>query len=153
MEQALIKQFLDQHSIECEPLSQKVTWELQQKWREHFAAAVKEATGKWILNGSDWHAFSSGHTPSLSGFRAEVEYANLDAGAFVVISANEHVLSYQCETHALPDLQMFYSFIDRNPEVLDLYLFATDFRWTVVFTHEPQHSIYLARSADLLNGR
>ena len=144
MDEALIKEFLNHHSIECEPLSQKAKWELQQKWREHFAAAVKESTGKWVLGGADWHAFSSGHTPALSGFRAEVEYATLDAGSFVLISSNEHLLSYRCETRILPDLKTLYSFMNQNPEVLDLYLFSTDFRWTVVFTHEAQHRIYLA---------
>jgi hypothetical protein len=146
MNEAVIAEFLDHHSMECESLSQKAKWELQQSWREHFAVAVKKATGKWVLDGADWHAFSSGHTPALSGFRAEMEYANLGGGSFVLVSSNEHLPAYRCEARSLPDLKTLYSFIDENPEVLDLYLFATDFRWTVVFTHEQQHQIYFAQS-------
>ena len=146
MNEALIEEFLNRQAIECESLSQKAKWELQQNWREHFAAPVKESTGKWVLDGADWHAFSSGLTPALSGFRAEMEYANLAVGSFALISSNEHLLSYRCEARSLPELKTLYTFIDQNPEVLDLYVFSTDFRWTVVFTHEQQHQIYLALS-------
>ena len=146
MDETLIKDLLNHHSIECESLSQKAKWELQQNWREHFAVAVKKSTGKWVLGGADWHAFSFGYTPSLSGFRAEEEYANLNGGSFILISSNEHLLSYRCEAQSLPELKTLYTFIDQNPEVLDLYFFSTDFSWTVVFTHELQHRIYLARN-------
>ena len=41
----------------------KEVWGLMQRWRETFAAKVKEETGKWNIGNVDWHVFSYNYYP------------------------------------------------------------------------------------------
>lgn len=142
----LLEQFLSNHASGFVRLGTRDKWQFQQRWREHFATGVKEATGKWVLNGIDWHAFSSSYTPCLKGSRAEIAYRQLEVEAFVLLSSNEHLPGYICTARELPDLNDLYAFTEQNPQVLDLYLFAPDLRWTMVLTHEQEHGPFLAQS-------
>ena len=143
----LLERFLAVHTSECARLGKREKWQLQQRWREHFTAGVKDATGKWILGDADWHAFSSGYAPSVQGFGAEVAYGECKGESFILISSNEQVPAFRCIAQSLPAFTDLYAFAQENPQVFDLYLFSPDFRWTLVLTHEPDYGPYFARSS------
>jgi hypothetical protein len=120
---------------------------LQYAWRRHFAVGVYNATGRWIHCGTDWHAFSYGFTPCLRESVASARFARLRPSQFVALSSNPAVLSARCQGEASLEVVSFERFLDRHRIAFDVYLFAPDYEWTFVLTHERQNGFgpYFAR--------
>jgi hypothetical protein len=142
-----LSQFLVDQHVEFETLGKKEKWLLQQRWRERFAVRLKQLTGKWVLDGIDWHVFSAEYYPSLKGARAEAALRELEVESFILISSNQQLPGYRCTASALPDLSELNSLTWDHPEVFDLYFFTPDLQWTVVFTHEQQHGPFFATAS------
>lgn len=116
---------------ECAPpvvfasMSPDETSALQQRWRESFATRVKAATGTWIYNGFDWHAFSYEFVYCRRGDKAIAEYQACRAPRFCVLPHLDDEPGYWCESEQLPALHG-----------RDAYVCDPDFTWTMAFTHE-----------------
>lgn len=136
-----IEDFLLKYRISSKRIDKHTKWKLQQEWRKNFAANVREKTGKWMFKGIDWHAFSYSYTYSLKGIKAETAYDNLKAKEFFLISSNEQVPSYECNTISPPSAAEVRDFLFENPDLFDMYISAPDFHWTMVFTHEQKHGL------------
>lgn len=130
-----IADFLTVHGYAFTTLGRKQKWEIQRDWRRQFSAGVNDATGKWVYKGKDWHAFSYGFTPCLKGARAEAAYDALTAESFLLLSSNEDVPAFKCETGP-PKLSALESLAMEHPSLLDLYISSPQFSWTFVLTHE-----------------
>ena len=104
-------------------------WKHQQRWRESFVSDLKIHTSKWILDGCDWHAFSSGYCSCIKGAQADEEYRSLGTSkVFIVFDDDKDTILALC--HGPP-------IVDRLGHLhSDLYITQYEYEWTMVFTHE-----------------
>ncbi|MBK7585534.1 MAG: DUF4275 family protein [Myxococcales bacterium] len=98
------------------------------RWRKTFAARVLRETGTPTHLGFDWHAFSYAYAYAVSGDAAQSAYrARQRSQSFLVLLGATPSDGFACQADTLP-------WFDRAG--LDVYVVASDFRWTMVFTHE-----------------
>lgn len=98
------------------------------RWRRTFAQRVFDETGNWTHLGFDWHAFSYGFVPALSGEEARAEYRRCRVqGGFAVLIGETMDDGFLCASETLPWL---------DGAGLDAYVVPAFFAWTMVFTHE-----------------
>jgi hypothetical protein len=119
-----------------EILNKNKKWKIQQKWRECFSFNLKEQTGKWIINGTDWHTFSYHYSICLKGIKAEDAFTQCSVNQFYCISSNNFLNSIHCNNGRLPNSQVIKKILIDNPDIGDLYFIPDDFKWTMVFVHE-----------------
>lgn len=120
---------LQDAGVSFEPVQARAGRELLQRWRRIYAAEVHRRTGRWTYAGYEWHAFSWGFSPHLSGSAALDEYLRTPLTEHCVYVASgwsgaEFV--FQCE----PCRPVF-----RHPSV-DVLTFPSSLVWTAAFSHE-----------------
>ena len=106
--------------------------EVDQCWRNVYAPGTGRAfEPKKRRPRLGWYTFVDGVAPCLQGRSALDEYFRQRVGEYWVIAEELDLADgYLCESKDPPDL--------RQPELdgLDVFVSATDFSWTMVFTHE-----------------
>jgi hypothetical protein len=125
----------------CAPtrLAADAVEELARRWRQSFAANVKSATGNPTFNGFDWHAFSEGFARAVDGDAARNEYRRRqDEKEIIVLVGSVPRQGFRCSGDMLPIF---------DGKALDVHVVASDFSWTMVFTHESYLGPYFTTSA------
>jgi len=117
---------------------EKNVWQVAQKWREVFAVNLKQQTGQWQLYRIDWHVFSYKYFPCVRDADAIEKFTSRIGEPFVVFSDAKSLQSEMLQFGADPKRSAsgFETFLEDNREYLDLYFFAADGTWTMVYTHE-----------------
>ena len=118
-------------------IPRKEAWRLLQAWREIYCAPVREAVGKWVRGGLEWHTFSYGDFPSIRGRRALDQYRAQDSAGLLVLPHDDHEIAIRCTSGSPVDFS----------GLGDVYISPSSFEWTMVFTHEdPEYEPYFARA-------
>lgn len=113
-------------------LSKSDSIKVQDQWRNIFASKVKEATGKWKIEGSYWMGFAERIEPSFKNTKAIFEYEKQQLEPWYIFDeSGKHC--FFCKSKKLPT---FY-----NPGH-DVYIVSESFLWTIVFRHD--NAIYFA---------
>lgn len=134
--EADIRERLQGKDFLARPLDRRAIWEWQQHWREIYARGLKDATGKWVPDGLDWHSFAGDYTESRSGFAAEREYMSVEPTDFIVVSGwSRKQFGFEA-TGQPPDLNLG----------VDVLVFPCTLEWTMAYTHEDDHGPFFARS-------
>jgi hypothetical protein len=128
-----IERTLTHLGVPFEKLTREETAALQGQWRRAFAEPVKRKTGEWVHHGFDWHAFSYGLVFAESGDAAFNLYRSEAGPQLLVLPHMDAERGYSCSPAAPPDL---------SGKCIDAYISDPDFRWTMVFTHEPELGPY-----------
>ncbi len=139
-----ISSFFFRNNMPCEVLSMKEKWRIQQAWREKFAKEVKSSTGKWIFRGFDWHAFSYEFTPCLRGARAEEVFNQKSADKCFLVTSHRDIPAYLCNKGEGLNAGIFIELLSSLPGLIDFYIFPIDYKWTMVFVHEPNMGPFFA---------
>ena len=115
--------------IGCERtlLSKKQRGVVLQQWREVFAAPYYQVSGKWKLDGFEWHVFSFNHTPAITGDEAINSYKTSVRTRFFVVPEDPRLEAYSCESGEWPSFRQ---------TLCDIYVWPQNLSWTVAFTHE-----------------
>ncbi len=100
--------------------------ELSKAWVERFCPNVKRQTGKWMVNGYRWHAYSFDHERCISGRSAIEIYISMAVQPFVMFLESEDLM-FACEAEQWPNICTFQD---------DIYIFPRTMDWTFVTTHE-----------------
>lgn len=132
----ILTNFFTHNSISFKLLPKKKKWQIQQRWREHFATEVKAQTDKWSLNNIDWYTFSYNYTHSIRGLNAELQYDLIESGQFYFISSNEEVPAYHCIKGRVPNANKIKHLLLTNMYLFDMYIIDANYSWTMVFVHE-----------------
>jgi hypothetical protein len=104
-----------------------------QDWREVFAAVYHETAGKWKLGDFEWHIFSFGYAPFITGDKAVYEYSQQIAAPFYLITEEAKGFpAYWVDEVPWPDLRSW---------LLDAYVSPEDLSWTMAFTHESESGL------------
>jgi hypothetical protein len=128
-------------------VSKQEEWNYLRGWRRIYAKTLHDKTGRWILNGFDWHVMSYCYAVHVSGARAEQCYLDIVYEKDYLVRL-EHCSIPMCKVTygKLPLLESLYSL--RSPEdgLCDIYLFPMDYSWTFVITHEPDIGPFFSRA-------
>jgi len=131
-----IGRFLSEHGLAVEPLDKREKFRLQQRWRETFCLEVKEATGQWVYEGIDWHAFSYGYAPCLKGGDAETAFNSHSGRQCYCWSSDLALIGYFCQGHTFLKGEVFKVLLTEHPAIADLFVVDESFDWTLVLVHE-----------------
>jgi hypothetical protein len=107
-------------------LTEAETERFRAAWRERFAAKLDRALSAEIRGGFDWHTFSYGVFPHLSGDKARNAY-RMRAGSMELV-----LLPHRGEG---PGFRVSGP-QDFSRADVDVYIFPESLAWTTVFTHE-----------------
>ena len=93
---------------------------------------------------------STRNSINVTGILIDAENAFNGTGAtcLTFISSNRRIPALFCQSQKPVDAQVVRDLIEREPSVLDLYIFPPNFEWTVVFTHEDTWNCIFARGDD-----
>lgn len=125
----VIEDRLRERGLTAERLSRSEALEAWRQWRETFALAVKEATGRQVHRGYHWHAFSYGFTYAVARDEAHAAYRavwnTFGEQELLLLPQGDERLAYRCIA----------------PEPLELtgsecLVCPPGFAWTMAFTHE-----------------
>lgn len=127
-------------------LTRQEAWTRLQGWRLVYARALHEKTGRWALPDHEWHVMSCGYAIHVSRARAEEHYRQLNSEATYLVYL-EHCPVPMCQVTLgdLPPLGFLHCL--RTPEggLCDIYVFAADYSWTFVITHEEDIGPFFSR--------
>ncbi len=124
-------------------LPEREAWAVQRQWQAIFWAPGRAAGTRRGHDECDWHAFTWGKCPALSGGRALRAYLEQAPAGYYVWVEGRRARVYRCEGGSLPDL---------SPLRQDVHVFPVTLSWTMSFTHEHDLGLgpYFARSEDAL---
>ena len=120
-------------------------------WRETFGTALHEQTGSWTIGDIEWHTFSHGYFPYISGDDAEESFLDRINEEFVVFSSG---VLYRNSVLQLPASDRIVvsgdipEFLKDNSGYFDLYFYSTADLWTMVYTHEPRFDRLYAQNGE-----
>jgi len=125
------------HLARPEELQSETVWRTQQRWREVYSSALHSETGRWTYRGYDWHTFSYGFSPSISGRDAEEEARKSLPGDVWILADVGNVRQWGrrgfLESFSLP------------PAREDIIVAPLDLSWTLTLTHDRDHGPYFSR--------
>ncbi len=114
---------------------------IQKAWLQAFCQEVKARRGRWIHNGSMWHAFSFDYCACLRGLKALAAYERVQGGPCYAFNEDMDTGCGFTATAGPPDLTSSKD---------DWYVCAQDMGWTMVFTHEqPELGPFFAKNPRL----
>ncbi len=107
-------------------LTEEETERLRAAWRERFAAKLDRSLSAESKGGFDWHTFSYGVFPHLSGDEARNAYRmRIRRAELVLLPHRGEGPGFRvCGLH------------DFSRANVDVYIFPENLSWTMVFTHE-----------------
>ena len=125
------------HLTRPEELQSESVWRAQQRWREVYSSGLHSETGRWTYNGYDWHIFSYGFCPSISGAHAEEEPRKSLPDDVWILADVGNLRQWGrrgvLESFSLP------------PAREDVIVVSLDLSWTLTLTHELNHGPYFSR--------
>jgi hypothetical protein len=112
---------------EWEPLSSRERSRQMRAWRQVFAQALHQTTGKWKHRGFDWHLFSYEFAPALNGDEAFSAYGLITPDEVFVIPEDSRLDAVCLLANHLPNFR---------PQRGDVTVWPRSLNWTMAFTHE-----------------
>jgi hypothetical protein len=127
-------------------LTKQEAWSWIQGWRLVYARAMHEKAGRWVLPDHEWHVMSYGYAIHVSGAAAEEHYLALNSEATYLVYL-EHCPIPMCHVSVgdLPSLEFLHCLYAPEGGLCDIYVFAADYSWTFVITHEPDIGPFFSR--------
>lgn len=128
-------------------LTKQAAWTQIQGWRQVYARALHERTGRWVLGDHEWHVMSYGYAVHVASAVAEAHYLELRSETCYLVYLEQCSVP-MCEiTHGtLPSLQTLYEISAPESGTCDIYLFPPDYAWTFIITHEPGIGPFFSRA-------
>jgi len=142
--------FFEKNFIFFESYPKNKKWKIEQNWRKNFSLNLKKQTGKWIVDGYDWHIFSRKFKKCYKGEIAINKFIKLDDQKLFIgiYNSNNIDIIYSCQSKKLNFLLNLNEFLLKEGLLCDIYLYSIDFSWTMVYTHENNFGPYFSFSSD-----
>lgn len=158
---ALYLEIVESCGGESVQLGTKDRWSALERWRRVYARALHERTGKWQINGFDWHVFSFEHATAEEGSAALEDYRLQRASALLVLPEDGRLPAFQLNGEYGPRRATKHlgraagqgqerppkraldgaALPDFTGTALDVLVFPPDLAWTMAFTHEADASL------------